>query len=123
MPFVVTSFADKRSSFMANLALAQNMIQEIARRVTNGTLELADRTRLAATLGGALASAPQMGGVAIWQPEVDELWIRRNPAGEITVRSVSGLTREDFNAITKDFKSNEEIQWGRPVFFRPANLY
>jgi adenylate cyclase len=102
---------------MANLAPAQNMIQEIARRVTNGTLELADRTRLAATLEGALASAPQMGGVAIWQPDVDELWIRRNPAGEITVRSVSGLTREEFKAITKDFKSNEEIQWGPPVFF------
>lgn len=102
---------------MVNLAPAQDMIQEIARRVTNGTLELADRTRLAATLGGALASAPQMGGVAIWQPEVDELWIRRNPAGEITERSVSGLTREEFRAITKDFKSNEEIQWGSPVFF------
>ncbi len=81
----------------AILAPAQNMIHEIARRVTYGTLDLADRDRLAATLAGALASAPQMGGVAIWQPEVDELWIRRNPAGEIAERSVSGLTREEFN--------------------------
>lgn len=102
---------------MVNLAPAQNMIHEIARRVTNGTLDLADRNRLTATLGGALASAPQLGGVTIWQPEVDELLIRRNPSGEITERSVSGITREEFKAITKDFVGNEEIQWGPPIFF------
>jgi adenylate cyclase len=102
---------------MVNLAPARNMIQEISRRVTNGTLDLADRTRLAATLAGALASAPQLGGVAIWQPEVDELWIRRNPAGEITERSVPGPTREKFKAITKDFNDNEEIRWGPPIYF------
>ena len=100
-----------------NLAPAQNMIREIARRVADGSLDLADRNRLAATLSGALASAPQMGGVAIWQPEVDELWVRRNAAGDIIERNVPGLTREAFEAIAKKFERNEDISWGRPTFF------
>jgi adenylate cyclase len=100
-----------------NLAPAQDMIHEIARRVSNGTLDLKDRNRLAATLGGALASAPQMGGVVIWQPEVDELWVRRNAAGEITERNVPGPTRAAFNAIADGFEKNEDINWGPPTFF------
>ena len=102
---------------MDNLAPSRNMIHEIALRVSNGTLDLADRERLGATLSGALAAAPQMGGVAIWQPEVDELWVRRNAENEITVRSVAAQTRAQFDAITNRFDRNEGISWGRPTFF------
>ena len=102
---------------MNNLTPSRNMLNEIARRVTNGKLDLADREWLAATLSVALAAAPQMGGVAIWQPEVDELWVRRDAENEITVRSVSAQTRAQFDTITNRFDSNEGISWGRPTFF------
>ncbi|MEP4199285.1 MAG: adenylate/guanylate cyclase domain-containing protein [Aliishimia sp.] len=100
-----------------NLAPAQNMINEIARRVDQGILDLADRNRLAATLGGALASAPQLGGVVIWQPEVDELWVRSTASGKITERDVDGLTRAEFDAIAQRFDHNDQISWGAPTFF------
>ena len=102
---------------MNNLAPSQDMIHEISRRVTNGTLDLADRDRLAATLSGALAAGPQMGGVVIWQPEIDELWVRRNAVGEITIRDVPGLTRARFDNIANGFSNNEDISWGPPTFF------
>lgn len=100
-----------------DLDLARSMIHDIAERVANGSLDLADRRLLAATLSGALAAVPHIGGVVIWQPEVDELWVRRDMAGAITVRSVPGLTREAFDALSKGFGRNDEMHWQPPTFF------
>jgi adenylate cyclase len=99
------------------LGQAQNMIGDIAARVADGSLDLADRPRLAATLSGALASAPQLGGVAIFQPEVDELWVRRTNKGKITQRDVPGAGRAQFNTITAVFNGTEAMDWGKPTFF------
>lgn len=100
-----------------NLAPAGNLIRDIARRVADGTLDLADRNRLAATMSGALASAPQLGGVVIWQPDVDELWVRRTADGKVTERDVTALTRQQFDALAAEFGSTDEMRWGRPTFF------
>lgn len=100
-----------------NLAPAKNLLRDIARRIANGSLDLADRNRLAATLSGALAPAPQLGGAVIWQPEVEELWVRRTAEGKITERDVPALTREKFDVIAAEFSSNHEIRWGRPTYF------
>jgi adenylate cyclase len=100
-----------------NLAPSQNMIEAIAEQVADGTLDLADRDRLAAIFSGALASSPQMGGVVVWQPGVDELWVRRIETGEIVERDVPGLTPEAFAAITKEYDDSTELRWGPPVFF------
>jgi len=100
-----------------NLAPAQNLIRDIARRVADGTLDLADRTRLAATMSGALASAPQLGGVVIWQPEVEELWVRRTAGGKITERDVPALTRQQFDVIAAELSGPDQIRWGRPTIF------
>jgi adenylate cyclase len=100
-----------------NLAPGRNMIRDIAVRVADGSLDLADRDRLAATMSGALASAPQMGGVVIWQPEIDELWVRRNAKGDVMERDVPGLVRKRFDAITRTFEGNGEIRWSAPTYF------
>jgi adenylate cyclase len=100
-----------------NLAQARHMLGDIAARVADGSLDLADRTRLSATLGGALASAPQLGGVVIFQPEIDELWVRRTPTGKITQRDVKAGTREQFESIIAVFKGGQDLAWGRPTYF------
>ncbi len=100
-----------------NLAPARNLIRDIAKRVADGTLDIADRNRLAATMSGALASAPQLGGIVIWQPEVDELWVRRTAGGKITERDVPAMTRQQFDGIVAEFAGKDEMRWGRPIFF------
>lgn len=100
-----------------NLGQAQNMILDIADRVADSSLDLADRPRLAATLSGALAAAPQLGGVAIFQPDTDELWVRRVASGKITQRDVPGSGREQFEKIIGVFNGTQEMVWGKPTFF------
>ncbi len=99
------------------LAPAQNLIEDIARRVAEGSLDLADRDRVAATLSGALAPTPQLGGVVIWQPEIEQLWVRRIADGTITTRNVSAASRAEFEAIANDFSRKDEMHWGPPTFF------
>ena len=69
-----------------NLAPAQKLIQNIARRFADGSINLADRNRLAAMLSGALAPPPQLGGVVICQPDVEQLWVRRTAGGKINYK-------------------------------------
>lgn len=99
------------------LGQAQNMISDIANRVDDGSLDLEDRDHLAATLSGALASAPQLGGVAIFQPDRDELWVRRAASGKITQRDVPGAGPAQFNTITEVFNGTQTMVWGKPSFF------
>jgi hypothetical protein len=56
-----------------------------------------------------------MDGVAIWQPEVEELWVGCSAENEITVRSAAAQSRAQFDAISNRFDSNEGISWGRPI--------
>lgn len=100
-----------------NLAPAKNLLRDIARRVADGSLDLADRNRLAATISGALSPVPQLGGVVIWQPGVEELWVRRTVEGRITERDVPALAQEQFDVIAAEFSSDDEIRWGRPTYF------
>jgi hypothetical protein len=56
-------------------------------------------------------------GVVIWQPEVDELWVRRTAEGKITERDVPALTRSEFEVIVGEFSSIDTTRWGPPTYF------
>ncbi len=69
-----------------NLAPAQKLIQDIARRFADGSLDLADRNRLAAKLSGVLVPPPQLYGVVICQPNAEQLWITRTAGGKVNFK-------------------------------------
>ena len=99
------------------LAQGQNLLGDIAARVANGSLDLADRARVSATLSGALASAPQLGGAVIFQPDTDELWVRRTTEGKVVERNVRGASRAQFETDLKMFDDAQGMAWGEPVYF------
>ncbi len=93
---------------------ARDLIADLSRRVSDGVLDINDRDRLIQTLSGALAPAPQIGGVVVWRPNGSGLWVTRGPKGEIKVEDTPGTP--EFETFLKDIARVQQIRWGKPYY-------
>ncbi|MBL8906515.1 MAG: adenylate/guanylate cyclase domain-containing protein [Rhizobiales bacterium] len=93
---------------------ARNLIADLSRRVADGTLDINDRASLTETLSGALAPAPQLGGVVVWRPDGSGLWVTRGANGRINVENTPGTA--EFEAFLKDIATVKQIRWGNPYY-------
>lgn len=93
---------------------ARNVIAGIRRRVAEGSLDIDDHDSLVATLSGALAPAPQLGGVVVWRPDGQSVWVVRHADGSIRVEHERATDVEEFKAFLADVSDNDEIRWGEP---------
>lgn len=93
---------------------ARDLIADLSRRVSDGTLDINDRDRLIETLSGALAPAPQLGGVVVWRPDGSGLWVTRGTKGRINVEDSPGTP--EFETFLKDVAKVRQIRWGKPYY-------
>jgi adenylate cyclase len=93
---------------------ARDLIANLSRRVSDGTLNINDRNRLIDTLSGALAPAPQLGGVVVWRPDGSGLWVTRGAKGRINIEDSPGTP--EFETFLKDIARVQQIRWGKPYY-------
>jgi len=100
---------------------ARDLIADLSRRVTNGTLDINDREGLAKVLSGALAPAPQIGGVVVWRPDGSGLWVDRHDGG-IHVETEPSPDRAELVDFLARAERAKGVQWGAP-YFREGETY
>jgi adenylate cyclase len=100
---------------------ARDLIADLSRRVTEGTLDISDRKSLAEILSGALAAVPQIGGVVVWQPSGSGLWVDRHSDG-IHVETQTTPDRAELVDFLARAEKAKDIQWGAP-YYREGATY
>ena len=93
---------------------ARDLIADLSRRVANGTLDISDRDSLVETLSGALAPAPQLGGVVIWRTDGSGILVTRGAGGRIVAENTERTPQTD--ALLKDIARVQQIRWGEPYY-------
>jgi adenylate cyclase len=99
-----------------HLQPAQVLIEDLSRRVSQGTLDIDDRERLVATLAGALAPEPQIAGLVVWKPDGSGLWVDRHADGSIHVETEASPDRAELVDFLANAETMEGIRWGKPYF-------
>jgi adenylate cyclase len=99
-----------------HLEPAQFLIADLSDRIAQGTLDIDDRETLVATLSGALAPAPQIAGVVVFQADGSGLWVDRHPDGSIQVEDEAAPDRAELVAFLANAEKMEGIRWGRPYY-------
>ena len=97
-----------------HIAPARQIIDDLRGRMARSELDINDEARLVDTLSGALAPAPQIGGVVVWRPDGAGLWVARRPNGGIATASVRGEDHPEFAPFIANFASTGGLQWGAP---------
>ncbi len=100
---------------------ARDLIADLSRRVTEGTLDIEDRKSLAEILAGALAPAPQIGGIVVWQPNGSGLWVDRHSDG-IHVETQPSPDRAELVDFLARAEKAKDVQWGAP-YYREGATY
>lgn len=100
-----------------HVAPARNLVGDFSQRVANGSLNLRDRDQVAATLSGALAPAPQIGGVVVWNADRSGLWVFRNDDGGISVAAEATPASADIADFLSSMATASGTRWGAPYFF------
>jgi adenylate cyclase len=105
-----------------HVAPAQHLIVGITGRIARSSLDINDRDRLEATLVGALAPAPQIGGVVIWGRDGDGLWVTRRPNGQIAIDRERSGDEPGFRSFINENAEAGGINWGTP-YYREGATY
>jgi adenylate cyclase len=105
-----------------HVAPARNLIADISGQIARSLLDINDRERLAAVLSGALAPAPQIGGVVVWRPDGRALWVTRNASGGVTVEEANGEDIPGFETFIAEIAEAQGIRWGAP-FYREGSTF
>jgi adenylate cyclase len=100
---------------------ARDLIADLSRRVTEGKLDISDRSSVAEVLSGALASAPQIGGVVVWQASGSGLWVDRHSDG-IHVETEPSPDRAELVDFLSRAEKMKGVQWGAP-YYREGATY
>lgn len=93
---------------------ARDLIGDLSRRVSEGTLDITNHDKLVETLSGALAPAPQLGGIVVWRPDGTGLWVTRGPKGSIKVETTPGTP--ELQTFLKEIAQVQQIRWGEPYY-------
>jgi adenylate cyclase len=99
-----------------HVAPARNLIAHMSRRVAEGSLDIGNREQLVETLSGALAPAPQIAGVVVWQPEGAGLWVTRQADGSIGAENQPRPADPRFDIFLSTIARQETINWSEPRF-------
>ena len=104
-----------------HMAPARNLIEDLSRRVADGTLDVSDQKTLADVLSGALAPAPQIGGVVVWQPSGHGIWVDRHQ-NSIHVETEARPDRAELVDFLARAETEKGIRWGAP-YYREGATY
>jgi adenylate cyclase len=104
----------------AHVAPADQIVGYVARLVARGDIDPADREQLVAAMKGAMAGAPQIAGVVLWDRDETELRIIRTPDDALTVTEGDPITDHGLLEAIERVKFTGKPTWRAPAFSRGA---
>lgn len=105
-------------SITRHLMPARSLLDELRRRVEADGTVLDNPVRLADLLSGALAPAPQLGGVAVWKTSGEGLLLLRDSRGNITIEHDAANSTTRSEAYTAAVSDSGHMVWSRPYFYQ-----
>ncbi len=83
-------------------------------QVSTGQVNPANRSELIAVLKGALAAAPQIAGVALWDENLRQMEVRRWPSGRVSVSYDQDQNTPGLVAMIENARRRGVPSWGPP---------
>lgn len=93
---------------------ALEISQYIHTQVLTGQVDPANRDELIAVLKGALAAAPQIAGVALWDENLHQMEVRRWPSGRVSVSYEQDQNTPGLVAMIEAARRRGAPSWGLP---------
>lgn len=96
---------------------ARFVVGHISRQAELGLLDVADRNEMRITLRASMAAAPELTGVAFWQPDMREMQVRRQPGGRLVILSESNVGNKPLASFLDKIRLAKKPVWSGPLRF------
>ncbi|MCP5083128.1 MAG: hypothetical protein GY948_15685 [Alphaproteobacteria bacterium] len=99
----------------AHLNPAEALVEQLRARVEQGRIGVSDNEAIARFASGAMAAAPQIGGLLVWDKEFKEIEVLRSGNRGINLKVGSVDDPKRAAAIAKELIATGKPQWGAPI--------
>ncbi|MEM8686540.1 MAG: adenylate/guanylate cyclase domain-containing protein [Pseudomonadota bacterium] len=100
----------------AHLDPAASLINQLRKRVDQGRIEPSDNEAIARFASGAMAAAPQIAGLVVWDETLREIEVLRNSARGVNIKVGSGDDPEGVKVLASQLRALSGPLWGEPFF-------
>ena len=100
----------------AHLNPAASLIDQLRTRVEQGRIEPSDNEAIARFASGAMAAAPQIAGLVVWDEALRETEVLRNSARGVNIKVGSGDDPEGVKVMASQLRALGGPLWGEPFF-------
>lgn len=114
-----SSMEELEEDVTQHLRPAQELVEYLARQAADSNFDPAIKQETVLVLSGALAAAPQISRVAVWQPDGRELMLERDKAGKLIFEADPNQNLPALKRFLARIKAGGETTWNQP--FRVAN--
>ncbi len=113
---------DSAKSFMESLEAdvkqhltpAEAIVEFLVQQAANGELDPALKHESVLMLSGALAAAPQVSDIAVWQRDGRELVVARGENGRLVVETEDNHEKQDLKEYLNWVRANRKLVWNEP---------
>ena len=103
-----------------HVAPADEIVGYISGLVARGDIDPADRSQLIAAMMGAMAGAPQIAGLVLWDNQGNELRVVRSEDGTLKVSDARLEADPELQSSIEKVKRTGKPTWRQPAFSRGA---
>ena len=96
---------------------ARYVVENFTRQASAGSFDPGDKSELALTLQASLAAAPELTGIAFWQPDGRKLQVRRHPPNGRAVLSATKINGEQLKSFLETSQNSRAPVWSKPLRF------
>ncbi len=100
----------------AHLNPAASLINQLRARVDQGRIEPSDSEAISRFASGAMAAAPQIAGLVVWDETLQEIEVLRNTARGVDIKVGSGDDPEGVKVLASQLRALSGPLWGEPFF-------
>ena len=100
----------------AHLDPAGSLIDQLRSRVDKGRIDTSDNEAIARFASGAMAAAPQIAGLVVWDETLRETEVLRNATRGMNIRVSSGDDPEGIKVLASQLRAWGKPLWGEPFF-------
>ena len=97
-----------------HLAPAQSVVEFLVRQAASGNLDPSVRQESVLMLSGAMAAAPQISDIAVWQPDGRRLEVSRNENRELIVETDDSGRDAAFRDYLEKLRKGGKLVWNEP---------
>ena len=105
-----------------HVAPAQDVVEYLVQQAAAGNFDPAIKQETVLLLSGALAAAPQISRLAVWQPDSTELLLERAANGKLIFETNPNQNSDQLKEFLASIKQGGKTRWNRPVRLNKATL-